>query len=97
MELQRDRVRRHTCSRRWGQRTIIRQASAQPNESKVLGLAWDKRLDTLTMTFFQNDTPTTKREVLRTLAKVYNPLRLATRLTLQGKLIYREICDQKLP
>jgi len=49
------------------------------------------------MTFFQNDTPTTKREVLRTLAKVYNPLRLATRLTLQGKLIYREICDQKLP
>jgi len=49
------------------------------------------------VTFPQNDTPSTKREVLRSLAKVYDPLGLATPLTLQGKLIYREICDQKLP
>ena len=28
---------------------------------------------------------------------MYDPLGLATPLTLQGKLIYREICDQKLP
>ena len=49
------------------------------------------------MTFLQNDTPSTKREVLRSPAKVYGPLGLATPLTLQGKLIYREICDQKLP
>ena len=73
------------------------QLGAQPNESKVLGLAWDKRVDTLAVTFLQNHTPSTKREVLRSLAKVYDPLGLATPLTLQGKLIYREICDQKLP
>ena len=78
-------------------RTLKQQLGAQPNESKVLGLAWDKRLDTLAVTFLQNDTPSTKREVLRSLAKVYDPLGLATPLTLQGKLIYREICDQKLP
>ena len=54
-------------------------------------------MDTLSVTFPQNDTPSTKREVLRSLAKVYDPLGLATPLTLQGKLIYREICDQKLP
>ena len=78
-------------------RTLKQQLGAQPNESKVLGLAWDKRLDTLAVTFLQNDTPSTKREVLRSLANVYDPLGLATPLTLQGKLIYREICDQKLP
>ena len=50
------------------------QLGAQPNESKVLGLVWDKRLDTLSVTFPQNDTPSTKREVLRSLAKVYDPL-----------------------
>ena len=52
------------------------QLGAQPNESEVLGLAWDKRLDTLSVTFLQNDTPSTKREVLR----VYDPLGLATSL-----------------
>ena len=46
-------------------RTLKQQLGAQPNESKVLGLAWDKRLDTLAVTFLQNDTPSTKREVLR--------------------------------
>ena len=49
------------------------------------------------MTFLQNDTPSTKREVLRSLAKLYDQLGGATPLTLQGKLIYREICDPKLP
>ena len=40
---------------------------------------------------------TTKREILSKLAKIYDPLGLASPITLQGKLIYREICDVKLP
>lgn len=73
------------------------QLGAQASESKVLGLPWNKQLDTLTVIFPQDETPSTKREVLKKLAKVYDPLGLATPLTLQGKLIYRDICNQKLP
>lgn len=66
-------------------------------ESKVLGLPWDKTMDTLTVPFPQGETPSTKREVLKQLAKVYDPLGLVTPLTLQRKMIYRDICNQKLP
>lgn len=73
------------------------QLGSQQNESKVLGLPWDKEMDTLTVNFPKSETATSKREVLRNLAKVYDPLGLATPLTLQGKLIYREICNLKVP
>ena len=73
------------------------QLGAQTSESKVLGLLWHKQLDTLTVTFPQDETPATKRELLKKLANVYDPLGLTTPFTLQGKLIYRDICNQKLP
>ena len=73
------------------------QLGSQQNESKVLGLPWDKDMDTLTVNFPKSETATTKREVLRNLAKVYDPLGLATQLPLQGKLIYQEICNHKVP
>ena len=49
------------------------------------------------MTFPLDKIPSTKREVLKKLAKVYDPLGLTSPLKLQGKLIYRDICNQKLP
>ena len=52
-------------------------------------------MDTLAVTFPQGEAPTMKRRVLRKLAKVYHPLDLTTPLTLQGKLVYRDICEQK--
>ena len=73
------------------------QLGAQMSESKVLGLPWNKQLDTLTVTFPVDEIPATKRELLKKLAKVYEPLGLKSPLTLQGKLIYRDICNQKLP
>ena len=41
------------------------QLGVQTSESKVLGLLWNKQLDTLTVTFPQDETPTTKRELLK--------------------------------
>ena len=64
------------------------QLCAQMSESKVLRLAWNKQLDTLTVTFPLDEIPSTKRELLKELAKVYEPLGLKSLLTLQGKLIY---------
>ena len=38
-----------------------------------------------------------KRELLRNLAKIYDPLRLVSPVTVKGKYIYREACKQKVP
>ena len=54
------------------------QLGAQTSESKVLGLLWNKQLDILTVTFPQDETPASKRELLKKLAKVYDPLGLTT-------------------
>jgi hypothetical protein len=40
---------------------------------------------------------TTKRGILSKLAKIYDPLGLVFPTTLVGKLIYRDVCDAKLP
>lgn len=53
-----------------------KQLGAQMSESKVLGLPWNKQLDTLTVTFPLDEIPSTKRELLKKLAKVYDPLGL---------------------
>ena len=71
------------------------QLGSQQNEAKVLGLPWDKDMDTLTVNFPKSESATTKREVTRNLAKVNDPLGLATPFTLQGKFIYLEICNHK--
>ena len=72
------------------------QFQVSPNESSLLGLKWDKAADRLSVVFPRNECATTKREVLRQLAKVYDPLGLASPTTLLGKLIFRDICDSKI-
>ena len=72
------------------------QFQVSPNESSLLGLKWDKAADRLLLVFPRNECATTKREVLRQLAKVYDPLGLASPTTLLGKLIFRDICDSKI-
>ena len=69
----------------------------KPREMKVLGLKWDKLRDILKISFPSEDVPATKRGILRKLARIYDPLGLVSPLTLVGKLIYRDVCDAKLP
>ena len=66
------------------------------SESKLLGLKWDKFKDTIAVQFPSTSSAPTKREVLAKLAKVYDPLRLASPITLQGKQIYHEACSCKV-
>jgi hypothetical protein len=63
----------------------------------MLGLPWDKVEDTISISFPQKTAATTKREILRFLASIYDPLGLTSPVSLVGKFIYREVCDQKLP
>ena len=65
------------------------------SETKLLGLKWDKRKDTLEVTFPDDEVQKTKRGALSKLAKVYDPLGLVSPVTLEGKQIYRDVCDAK--
>ena len=65
-------------------------------KSKLLGLPWDKVQDTLSVVFPAETAELTKRGVLANLAKVFDPLGLVSPVMLEGKLIYREICLEKL-
>ena len=72
------------------------QLLVKPSESKLLGVKWDKFEDTIAVQFPSASSAPKKREVLAKLAKVYDPLGLASPITLQGKQIYREACDCKV-
>ena len=66
------------------------------NSSSILGLMWDKKNDTLSVRFPESEAGDTKRNILHTLASIYDPLSIAGPITLLGKLIYRDTCDRKL-
>ena len=65
---------------------------------KVLGLSWIVREDTLSLNeiVFHPVSDVTKRQVLKTIASVYDPLGLFSPVTLQGKLFLQELWSKKL-
>ena len=71
------------------------QLGAKPGECGLLGLRWNKDADTIAVTFPQEVAALTKRGVLGKVARLYDPLGLAAPLTLVGKLIYCDACQQK--
>ncbi len=72
------------------------QLGVEPNESKLLGLKWDKNEDSLSVVFPNDPPATTKRGMLSKLARVYDPLGLASPITVKGKIIYRDVRDSKV-
>ncbi|CAB4031455.1 Hypothetical predicted protein, partial [Paramuricea clavata] len=80
-----------------GETTYAKESlGTTPSETKFLGLGWNKSEDTLSVTFPPNENEITKRIVLRTMAKIYDPLGLAAPILLTAKMILRDICDSKL-
>ena len=71
------------------------QLGAKANESKILGLPWDEAKDILNVVYPQIHADATKRSILASLAKIYDPLGLVSATTLTEKLIYRDVCDIK--
>ena len=60
------------------------QLGAEHNETKILGLTWDKTADTLDATFLKLGVDSTKRGNLQKFASCYDPV--------GWKIIYREVC-----
>lgn len=67
---------------------------------KVLGLSWNLNNDTLKLKlsedhFKQDPLTSTKRTVLRDMARIYDPLGFVCPLVLPMKLLFQNICKQK--
>ena len=62
----------------------------------LLGLPWDKENDTIGVSFPQEKADRSKRGILSKVARIYDPLGLASPISLSGKLLYRDGCDAKL-
>ena len=65
-------------------------------ETKLLGLQWNKAEHTITVTIPECEKTPTKRIVLRTMGPVRYPLGIFAPVTLVSKEIYCEICNRKL-
>ena len=73
------------------------QLSVKQGETKLLGVPWDKRKDTIQTSFTDPITKATKREVLGKIAKICDPLGLASPITLEEKFLYRAVCEARIP
>ena len=74
----------------------VQQLDEEPNPSKILGLMWDKREDTLEIQLKMNENSSvTKRSILSELCAIYNPLGVMSPTIVGRKRIYREVCDEK--
>ena len=72
-------------------------AGIEQPDGKLLGVPWDRKHDTISVTLTPDAEPVTKRSILSKLAQIYDPLGLASPTTLTGKLVYRSACDSKMP
>ena len=81
------------------QRYTKEQLGVKPGETKMLGatITWNKTEDTIAVTFQETSPGVSKREMLRFLASVFDPLGIGSPMSFVGKLLYREVCEQHLP
>ena len=77
--------------------TYAKQQLGKPKgaELSILGLAWNKERDEISVSFPEVRADATKRGVLHKLSSIYDPFGLASPVILQGKLLYRAICHEK--
>ncbi|XP_037521388.1 uncharacterized protein LOC119398627 [Rhipicephalus sanguineus] len=67
---------------------------------KVLGVPWERKGDTIALTVrnaasFATNSPATKRTILQTVARVYDPLGYLSPFTVKGKLIFQDLWKRK--
>ena len=72
------------------------QLGTKPKEAKILGLLWDKREDCFIIQVSNVNKNATKRNILSTLASIYDPLGFVSPCLLLSKIIYRSFCNLKV-
>lgn len=81
---------------KWESDVETLESEDSTNPSKILGITWDKRDDTLEVQVPEpsDNQLLTKRGILSHLASIYDPLGMISPATVKGKQIYRDACDE---
>ena len=66
------------------------------NETKILGLTWNKLTDKLSISIPNFQQRVTKRNILSYVASIYDQLSIISPCHVLGKDIYSELCDEKI-
>ncbi|XP_070203432.1 uncharacterized protein [Littorina saxatilis] len=66
--------------------------SSQLPQHSCLGIPWNLKNDTLSVALDFEDTADTRRGILSTLGRLYDPLGFIAPATIAGKIILRELC-----
>ena len=69
---------------------------AKLSEGKLLGIPWGREQDVISVILQITQTETTKRGMLSHLVKIYDPLGLASPVTLIRKQLHCDISDSKI-
>ena len=72
------------------------------NETKILGIQWNKSMDTLEINFDKflktaDEGTITKRKMLSAINSVFDPLGIISPVMITGKILYSKVCLKKLP
>ena len=70
--------------------------TSSSGESSLLGLKWDKLRDSSSVTVPTEKADNTERGILAKIARIYDPLGVASPLTLCGKLLYHDTCNLRI-
>ena len=77
------------------------EMGTKSDETKILGIPWNKRKDELTISFSkcterQGDGFLTKRKMLSTINGIFDPLGLASPVIITAKILYSQLCQSQL-
>ena len=78
-----------------------REVGTGPQETKILGVPWNKTEDKLSIGFMKplgavSEGPLTKRKILSAINGVFDLLEIAAPVIITGKILYSEACLRKL-
>ena len=71
------------------------QLGIKSRKCGLLGLQWNKSTDKVGVTIPADAAQVMKRGILGKVARIYDPLGLIAPITLQGKLLYCDACEEK--
>ena len=73
------------------------QLGVKPNETKTLGVLWNKRTDEIVVVFPEIPVEPTRQRVIRKLPSCYDPIGLVGPILLIRKLTSRDRCELGIP
>ncbi|GFW27431.1 hypothetical protein TNCV_2791811 [Trichonephila clavipes] len=96
-DLENGRPSNHLCWNHYLQNEVLRSHNTEEDHlMKILGIIWNSKEDTFRINISPpNEVRPTKRQLLSTIAKIYDPLGFLSPTTTQLKILMQDIWKEK--